>query len=165
MAQGADAAQLRELARQLRRQADGKERLKQYRAELRAPAKAIQKDVRAGIRRIPSKGQSARAGRTPLRRLLSRSVTVQVRTSGRRAGVFVFMSPRKMPDGMKALPAYFEATPGYTRLRHPVWGNRDAWVRQYPHTYFTRATSAAQREAERAANRVIDRMARELESP
>lgn len=161
---GTDGAdQLRAVARQLRRQAGSKTRMKQFRAELRAPAKQVQKEVRAGIRAIPSKGQSRRAGSRSLRADLAKSVSIQVRTSGRKAGVYVFMNPRKMPDRKKALPAYFEGTPRYARLRHPVFGNREKWVTQRPHPYFTRATASAQAMAARAAEKVVDRLARELE--
>lgn len=158
---GAD--KLRELARDLRREADGKERAKELRRELREIAKPFVPELRAAILRIPSKGQSAKRGRPSLRRAAARSVTLQVRTGGKRAGVSIFMNPRKMPDGMKALPMYLEATPGYARWRHPTFGNRDAMVTQRPHPYFTKTVSAAGRMASRSADRIVETTAKNLE--
>jgi hypothetical protein len=93
---------------------------------------------------------------------MARSVTVKVRTSGKRAGVALFMNPRRMADGTKSLPAYFEATPRYERLRHPVFGT-DVWVTQRPHPYFTRTVRAADRQLLRAADAIIDRTRKEVE--
>jgi hypothetical protein len=160
---GTDGAEkLRALSKDLRRQADGKERAKLLRRELRDVAKPYVPQLRSAIHALPSHGESARRGRMSLRAQLARSVTLQVRTSGRRAGVSIFMSPRKMPSGMKALPMYMEATPGYTRWQHPVYGH-DAWVTQRPHPYFTRTTQSVDRMVGRAANRVVEATAKDLE--
>ena len=158
------AAQLRMLSRHLRTVAGGKERAKVLRKELREIAKPVVPLVRAAIKRIPSKGQSAARGRPSLRRLLARSVTLQVRPSGRRAGASVFMNPRKMPDGTKSLASYMEGTPRYSRLRHPVMGNRQVWVTQRAHPYFSRTVGASQAQAQAAMNRVVEATIREVES-
>lgn len=163
---GVDSAQLRMLSRDLRRIAGGKERAKVLRKELREIAKPIVPLVRAAIRAIPSKGQSAarRRPKPSLRRLLARSVTLQVRPTGRRAGVSVFMNPRRMPDGTKSLASYFEGTPRYSRLRHPVMGNRQVWVNQRAHPYFSRTVGASQAQAKAAMDRVVEATIREVES-
>lgn len=160
---GTDGAEkLRSLSKDLRRQADGKDRAKVLRRELREVAKPFVPKLRSAIRALPSHGESARRGRMSLRAQLARSVTLQIRTSGRRAGVSVFMNPRKMPTGMKALPMYMEATPGYTRWRHPDFGH-DPWMTQRPHPYFTRATGSVDQMVGRAANRVVEATATDLE--
>jgi hypothetical protein len=158
------AEELRDLSRALRKQADGKERTKELRQGLRDVGRPMVPAIRAKIRGLPSKGESRRRGRKSLRAEMARSVTLQVRTSGRSAGVSVFMSPKKMSDGRKALPAYFEQTPGHTRLRHPVFGT-DTWVTQgVPAAgYFTYTIRPAEQQAVRAARAVIDRTARQIE--
>jgi len=157
---------LADLTRALRREADGKARLKELRKGLREPGKEIAKAVRGNIRTLPSKGESRRRGRKSLRAEMARSVTLQVRTSGRQAGVNVFMSPKKMPTGKKALPSYFERRPGYERLRHPVFGDRETWVQNQnvpPQGYFTRTIRPVERRAVEAVQRVIDETARRVE--
>lgn len=161
---GAD--ELRALSRALRRQANGRELQKQLRAELREAAKPLVPAVRSAIRSMPSKDESRRRGRPSLRRQMARSVTVQVKTGGRNAGVSVFMSPKKMPDGKKSLPSYFELRPGYLRLRHPVFGNAEVWVTQRVPVqgYFTRSVHPeGERRAVRAVNAVMERMALQIE--
>lgn len=154
------------LSRALRRQADGRERQKQLRKKLTSKARPVVPAIRANIRALPSRGESRRRGRKSLRAELARSVTLQVRTSGRKAGVSVFMNPRKMPDKKKGLPAYFEQTPGHTALRHPVFGRRDdPWVQQGVPVpgYFTRTIGPVEREATQACQEVVEQMAAEIE--
>ncbi|MBT2213458.1 hypothetical protein [Actinomadura sp. NEAU-AAG7] len=162
----AQADDLRALSRLLRRQADGKDRLKAMRAELRTAAAPMVPAVRSAIRAIPNSSttQRSRAGRRrpTMRASLARAVTLQVRTGGKRAGVALFMNPRKMPDGLKAMPAYFEGTPGYQRFRHPVFG-ADVWVTQRPHPYFTRTVRSADRQLTRVVDEIIERIRREVE--
>ena len=157
--------ELRELSRALRRHADGKALTKRLRTEMRGVAKPLVPAIRRNIKSMPSKGESRRRGRRKLRTELSRSLTLQVRTSGRSAGVAVFMSPKKMPDGKKALPSYLERRPGYMRLRHPVFGDPDLWVQQRvpPAGYFTRAVGPAERNAQQRIRAVVDAIANEIE--
>jgi hypothetical protein len=160
------AEDLRRLSRDLRAQADGKERMKQLRKELRGVAKPLVPAIRGAINRLPSKGESRRRGRRPLRKEMARAVTLQVRTSGRQAGGAVFMNPKRMPDGKKSLPGYFERIPGKTRLRHPVFGDRENWVQNQnvpAGGYFTRTVRPVERQAVERAQEVIERMAGEIE--
>ena len=157
--------QLAELTRALRRQADGKARAKKLRKELTAAAKPLVPAVRGKIRGLPSQGENARRGHPWLRREMARSVTLQVRTRGRRAGVSVFMNPRRMPTGKKGLPAYFEGIGKRRQLRHPVFGDTDTWVAQPvpPAGYFTTAARPVERRAFNAVERVLAFTAREIE--
>lgn len=157
--------QLTELHRALRRQADGKERVKDLRKQLTAAAKPLVPAIRGNIRSMPSHGENRRRGKKTLRSRLSRAVTLQVKFRGERAGVFVFMNPRKMPDHQKSLPGYFEVLPGKSRFRHPVFGNQDKWVQQFPpmRGYFTRSLDGVEARVQRNVEAVIERMAREIE--
>lgn len=163
------ARELTELHRALRRQADGKRRIKELRKALVKSARPLVPAIRANIRSMPSQGESRKRGRKPLRSRLSRSVTTQVKFRGQGAGVFVFMNPRKMPDKQKGLPGYFEVTRGKSVFRHPVFrtaSNPDTWVRQYPppQGYFTRATENVERRVTEDIQRVIDEAIRDIES-
>lgn len=159
------ARQLTDLHTALRRQADGKQRVKELRKALTTAAKPLVPAIRANIRSMPSQGESRRRGRPTLRSRLNRSVTTQVKFRGQGAGVFVFMNPRKMPDKQKGLPGYFEMLPGKSRLRHPVFGNPDVWVTQYvpPQGYFTRALEDVEGRVARNVERVIENTRRAIE--
>lgn len=157
--------ELRALALRLRREADGKERVKELHTRLRASAKPLVPGIKSNIRSLPSKRQSKARGRRSLRSEMARSVTLQVKTSGRGAKISVFMNPRKMPDKKRGLPGYWEVLPRKTVLRHPVFGNRDTWVRQYmpPAGYFTRAIGPLESRAIQQIKHVIDDMSRRIE--
>lgn len=158
--------ELRDLYRALRRQSDSKARVKKLRRDLTLAAKPIVPIVKANIRTMPSQGESARRGRAPLRRRMAKSVTLQVKFTGRdQAGVYVFMNPRKMPDQQKALPGYFELLPGKTRFRHPVFGNTDKWVQQIvpQQGYFTRSLGDVEDRAATMVAQIIEETARDIE--
>lgn len=157
--------QLTELHRQLRQQEDGKKRVKELRKALTKAARPLVPVIRSNIKSMPSQGESRRRGRRPLRTRLSRSLTTQIKFRGRGAGVFVYMNPRKMPDGQKGLPGYFEMLPGKSVLRHKVFGNEEVWVNQYvpPRGYFTRALDGVERQVTRDVQRVIENVASEFE--
>lgn len=74
-------------------------------------------------------------GRSGLRAAVARSVQVQRRTSGSTAGVRIKANPGSMPADQRKLPAYMDEG----RWRHPVLGNRSAWVTQTvsPSGWFT----------------------------
>lgn len=156
------AEDLTRLARDLKGQADGRELTKRLRKELRVAAQPLVPAIRASIAAIPSKGHPARGGRPSLRVLMARSVTVQVKT-GKWAAVRVFMNPKRMPNGTKSLPGYFEGITGKGVLRHPVFGHRDRWASQLPRPYFSQGTQGAENDARAAAQRVMDDVASHIE--
>lgn len=153
---------LRRLARDFRRLEDGKELRKRLRRELKDAGDRIVKAEQRAVRRLPSKGQSARAGRRSLRASTARATQLRIRTSGRRAGAVVWVNPRRMPAGQQNLPAYMEGVRPFQRWRHPVFGDRDAWVTQAPKPWFYRAARPHERDAEQAAARVIGAIATEI---
>jgi hypothetical protein len=156
------AEELTRLSAQCRRAGDSGALNKRLKTELRTEARKLVPPIRAAITQIPSKGVPHARGRRPLRRILSGAVAVQVKT-GKWATVRVFMNPNRMPSGMKSLPGYFEGTPGHLILRHPVFGNRDRWVAQFPRPYFSRGTSQALRDAQAGVQRVMDDVAAQLD--
>lgn len=156
-------SELRDLARDLRRQADGRRRVRELGKELRQAAKPLNVKAKQAARALPSKNQNARRGTPSLRRQIARAVSTNVRLSGNRAGVKVFIDGKKMPPGKRTLHKYVEATPGWTRWRHPVFGNTDKWVTQRSHPFFTRATASAEARAREAVRDVLNRVADDLE--
>lgn len=87
-------------------------------------------------------------GRSGLRAAVARSVQVQRRTSGSSAGVRIKANASSMPADQRSLPAYMDEG----SWRHPVLGNRAAWVTQTvtPPGWFTKtaATSGGKVRAE-----------------
>lgn len=157
---------LRNLARDLRRQADGRERTARLRKELTGAARPLVPAIRTAIRGLPGRNQPRRLRRFGLRASMARSVTLQVRTAGSKAGVAVFMNPRKMPNTTKSLPQYFEGVPGYLVLKHPLFGDRTHMYPQHTPTagYFTRSIEGADQRAQAAIAEIVNRTAREIET-
>ncbi|MFD0902330.1 hypothetical protein [Actinomadura sediminis] len=157
--------ELARLARDIRALEDGRGINDELRSELADVARPLVLAVRASIRSIPSRGQSARMGRRSLRSKMAAATEYKVRTT-RRPGVIVWVNPRRMPPGENNLPGYMDGQPPFHRWRHPVFDRPDkrtTWVQQRPHPYFDRATRGAGRAAERAAERVMDYIADRIE--
>lgn len=135
---------------------DNEQIKKRFRKELREAAKPLVPVVRTSIQSIPS-----RTGKGQLRAAMSKATRIEVRTSGRQAGVAIRVDGRKMPNRSKTLQSYME---GRKRpWRHPVFGNREVWVRQDPKPYFFRVVEPAAGPRSRAAvNRVLDSINREI---
>lgn len=154
---------LRKLTKDLRKHADGKRLVKELRVELRKVAKPFVPAVRKAIGALPSKGQNAARGRESLRRRMQRATKLQVKTGGKDAGVVVRVEHKAMPAGMGNLPAYTEGEPRFTRWRSPNWGRED-WKTQSAHPFFYQAIRPAEGQAVRAAQDVVERIAREVEN-
>ncbi|MGW1000480.1 hypothetical protein [Streptomyces sp. NPDC002520] len=150
-----DSGDLRRISRELRAMDDKKVKTK-FRRELRKAAQPLVPKVRASIRNIPSKRAYSPDG---LRGSLSRATRIEVKTTGREAGVAIRVDGRKMPGHMKSLPSMVE---GKKRWRHPVFGNREVWVDQPKHPYFYNVVRAAGPLARRAVSKVLDDISKEI---
>lgn len=149
------SGELLRLSRALRGM-DNEELKKRFRRELREAAKPLVPVVRQSIQSIPS-----RTGKGELRAAMVKATRIEVRTSGRLAGVAIRVDGRKMPQGKKSLQSYMEGSK--RPWRHPVFGNREVWVRQDPKPYFFRVVGPAAGPRSRAAvNRVLDSINREI---
>ena len=146
---------LQRISRELRRM-DSPEIKKRFRKELRAAAAPLVPRVRSAIRSIPAKQGYAPGG---LRSSLSQATRLEMKTTGRQAGVAIRVDGRKMPSHMKSLPSMVE---GKKRWRHPVFGNRDVWVNQTSHPYFYNALRVAGPASRRAVSRVLDGISRDI---
>lgn len=148
---------LRRISRELRAM-DDKKLKRKFSKELRAAAKPLVPITRKAIRAIPSKRAYSADG---LRGRMSKAVKTEVRTTGKQAGVRLRVDGRRMANKQGALPAYMEGTK--KPWRHPVYGNRDAWVKQAPKPYFYRTLRrAAGPAARKAVNRAVNDISKEI---
>lgn len=153
-----DGGDLRRLSRDLRKLSDGKELNRAFVKEVREEAKKVQKEVRAGYRSAPAwSGEYHRPGGS-LRSMLAKATTLKVRIS-RRPIVAIAVRGDKMPEGMRAIPKEYE---GVKRWRHPVFGNRSAWVGQSGRPVFTRIVPKSKRKVEKAVGKVAEKHARRI---
>ncbi len=147
---------LKRIASELRRM-DSKQLKSEFGRELRAAAKPMVPAVKAAIRDIPSKRGYTASG---LRGRMTRAVKLEVRTTGRDAGVRIRVDGRKMPSGDKNLQSYME---GVKRpWRHPVFGNREVWVKQQPKPYFFKTVDRIGTRTRRDVNQAMDRVAKKI---
>jgi hypothetical protein len=150
-------ADLRVIAKQLRRM-DNKEITRRFRNELRAVAKPLVPVVKRAALDIPVKGTS---GSTGLRKRLSKSVHLTVRTTGKRAGVNIRADAKRMPSGQGALPAYSEGTK--SPWRHPVYGNPDIpWAEQDATPWFYPALKSLGLRGRAGIEAVVDSITRNI---
>lgn len=156
-----DSGDLKQLAKDLRGVADGKELRRELTSGLRGVLTPLAGQVKAAYRAAPSRGRSHPG--PSLRSLLAKATRVEVRTTGRLAGARVRVDGRKMPVGMRSLPAMWEGPPKGKRWRHPVFGDRETWVAQPSHPTFYPIVEPHADDALRAINDVIDGVRAKLE--
>ena len=150
-----DSGDLRRVSRELRRM-DNPEIKKRFRKELRAAAAPLVPRVRSSIRAIPSERGYSPQG---LRGQMAKATRLEVRTTGKQAGVAIRVDGRKMPAHMKSLPSMVE---GKKRWRHPVYGNREVWVTQTRRPYFYNVVRVAGPASRRAVGKVLDGITKDI---
>jgi hypothetical protein len=154
MGVGSRGVSLRTIARELRGMDDAKV-TGIFKKALEGAARPYPMRVRLAVLAIPVTGEK----HTGLRARIALCATETSWTTGREAGVSVWMDTRRMLPDYRTLPLYMDAATGprrgYTRWRHPVYGR---WLAGQPnqpaHPYFYRATGplgAAAGEALRAS--------------
>jgi hypothetical protein len=130
---------------------------KELRRTVVAAAKPLQADLRAAVMRLDSKAAGLGGGsrrrsqhrgaksvtrRHGLRASIARSVKIKVRMTGATAGVRVYVDRKALPHSQRNLPAAMNDPGGW---RHPVWGNRKAWVQQTGGPWWTSTVRQAGR--------------------
>lgn len=159
-----DSGDLAALSRTLRRAADGKQLRRELTKGMREELRPVLGQVRSAYQLAPStRGikTAERAGLGGLRELLAKAARIEIRTSGRQAGVRIRVDGRKMPAGLKGLPRAWE---GRKRWRHPVYGNRNVWVSQPARPVFDQTVAPYEARVRRRVieicNRVLQRAQR-----
>lgn len=156
---------LREVAKELRTIADGKALRKELTGGIRDVLRPVARQAQAAFRALPdgpTRKTRARAGLGELTTLLAKATRLEVRTSGKLAGVRVRVDGRRMPSGMKALPGYAEGE--RARWRHPVFGDRETWATQQAFPTFYRTVEPHRDEVSRAIDRVLEDVKRKIEA-
>jgi hypothetical protein len=151
-----DQRDLARLVSALSKEADGVELRRDLVSGLKAAVEPFAQLARGSILSMASQGLS-----TPsLRSAVAAAVKVQVRTSGRGAGVFVKVGKSGMPRGFRNAPKRLNSR-GW---KHPVRGNRDVWVSQVGKPgWFDDTMRRADPAAERAAKNAMDNMAERID--
>lgn len=130
--------------------------------------------VRASALAIPVKENGKHTG---LRARIALCASLASWTTGREAGVSVWIDPRKMEPDYKSLPLYMEGVTwertkhrhDYSKWRHPVFGTSSAgtfkgkWVTQASHPYFRRPVEPLGKEAEAALKAALADVTRQLD--
>jgi len=85
--------------------------------------------------RTQAHGASRHADRGFLRAGIAGGVKVQMPTSSKskRVGVFIKATGAALPASQRPMVRRWNRDKGF---RHPVYGHRDRWVKQYGHPYF-----------------------------
>ncbi len=161
---------LKQLGKDFRQASNGKELRQAFNWQVGAVLRPIVGQVRAAYRAAPSGGHGsaskARQGQPDLRGLLAKATGMQVRTSGRQAGVRIAVRGKKMPSGMRSLPRYWEGeatTAGRGRWRHPVFKDRTIWVQQPSRRTFEPVVAPHLPQVTAAVNKARDEVAAKLE--
>ncbi len=76
--------------------------------------------------------RSARGGHG-LRASIARGVRSRVKYTGNTVGLRIYVDPATLPASQRKLPRYLDSDKGW---RHPVFGNREVWVRQTGQPWF-----------------------------
>jgi len=138
-------------------------------AKLRAAPAEMKRDLRRQLR--GQAGPAVRAAKESilsmpshhdgtLRGEVARTVSSSVGLSARGARLDIVSSGRKMPAGKDRLPGFLDSAKGWN---HPVWGNRDAWVREHGKPgWFEVPLAKRAPELRAAAERAIDDVKRKL---
>jgi hypothetical protein len=152
-----DSGDLKHISKALRNHADGKRLRKELVAEMKEAANPLVPQIKAAWLAVPSSSQKPK-----LRQALAKATRVQVRLTGKEAGVRVRTDGRKMPSGSRALPGYAE---GIRRRpwRHPVFGNREVWVTQQPFPRFYDAAKLDEVTMRRRCNAAVDKVFDQIE--
>jgi hypothetical protein len=168
-----DTGDLKRLAKDLKQASNAKELRKQFTKEVRGTLRPLVPAVRAAYLAAPSGGHAtasrARQAQPDLRVLLAKATRVEVRLTGKQAGIRIRVDGRKMPSGLRSLPRYWEGergTAGRGRWRHPVYGRRrDPWVQQPSRRTFYPTVEPHLPQVAAAVNRAADTVRRKLERP
>jgi hypothetical protein len=156
---------LREVAKELREVADGKQLRRELTGGIRDALRPVVRLAQAAWRAAPEGDATKsreRAAQGDLRVLLAKATRLEVRTSGRMAGARIRVDGRKMPGGMRALPGYAEGE--RPRWRHPVFGDTDTWVSQAAFPTFYRTVEPHRDNVGRAIDDVLEDVKRKIEA-
>jgi hypothetical protein len=154
---GNGPADLKAISKRIRSTATPKQIRKDLTAGLKAGAQPAAVKVKAAALALPAKPGGKSTG---LRKKMARVTNVQVRTGGNQAGVKVRISRARM-GSQASLPKVTNEG----LWRHPVYGNREHWVRQLSRRgWFDGAAASAAGSVGRELKRVVDTIQKRIEN-
>jgi hypothetical protein len=163
---GARGASLAVSARRLR-DMDGRTVKNIFKRHLEDAARPYPARVRASILAIPVKPEGKTTG---LRARIASCVELSSGTDADSAYASVWVNPFRMRPDYVTLPLYMQGVEGragrdnrgWTRWRHPVYGNRDVWRGQASHPYFYQAVTGLDRAAAGELQAALEDVTRKL---
>lgn len=165
-------AEFKSLSRRLKEAGNGKDLQKRMRAEIKQAGKPVVQDIANAARAVEvssSQGGDARPNdSTGLREAVAKatqlSVTqtgVRIRVSGNRFQTLRIRQSLRISSGSKNLPKYLNASPGYERWRHPVFGH-SVWTTQRGERFFHKTAASHSRDFRAAIQQAMDGVAEEI---
>lgn len=106
-----------------------------------------------------SKSSRRRRDGYGLRAATARTIKSRVAYSGRKLGAAIYTDVSGLPQSQRRLPRYLNAKKGW---RHPVWGNRQIWVRQVGEPYFDTPIDRHRTRVRKAVEQAVTEVMREL---
>src|SRR4051812_38242149 len=147
-------AQIKELSRKFRTQTNAKALRKEFTTGLKSAATPLMLETKAAALALPSHGHS----HTGLRKRTARAISLQVKAAGKNPSVKIRISRRSMGD-QAALPMLMN----HGWWRHPVFNDREVWVRQVgSRDWFDRPIRRGQRKVRAEILQVMQRLERKL---
>lgn len=138
-------------------EADGKALRRDLLREIRGVARPLVPDLQSAVRALPD--VSPAAAEPSLREAVASQVTVGARLSGRSTGVKVTVGTKKDPRGFRFAGRKLNRRGGW---KHPVFGNREAWVTQTGREWFEPTILRRRDEVTRAVMDAVEAMARRI---
>jgi hypothetical protein len=155
----ADVRRIRDVARLLRRESDGRLLRADLVSSMRSAADPLVARMQAKVLGLPSKGTGRRAGGS-LRAKVASRVKVKAATGGRWAGVRVHVAKRTgMPRGFYNAPRLLNRG----EWQHPLWGRAGSSMPQRVRPgWFDDVARAGRADGRAAARRALEQMADRL---
>lgn len=119
---------------------------KQFRKEIREQAKPLMLKAKAAVKALPTHSRF----HSGLRGRVARGVRLQIPRSNTSIRIITSMKEREEA----ALPRGLDSTKGW---RHPVFGNREEWVRQPGGSWFREPIAEGRDELRRGLTGVLEK--------
>lgn len=107
-----------------------------------------------------TKRKRARTGGHGLRTSTAAAIKSRVSYTGRKMGARIWVDPALFPQSQRKLPRYLNRSKGW---RHPVWGNRAAWVAQVGEPYFDKPIERNRAALDKAVRAAVSDVMRTLQ--
>ncbi len=107
------------------------------------------------------RGRKARArkGGYGLRAAVAQGIKGKVSYTGKKLGARITVETSHLPPSQRTLPRHLDNPRGW---RHPVWGNREVWVKQVGEPYFSGPIERHLPEVRRDIRAAVDDVMRRL---